>query len=475
MVATSGDELRSIMLSSMAKYGPSAGQQMVRDQQQQAQQQAQGALGQLMSSMMPRYSYGGQSLTYGSQDPLLGAFQRALGMGGPRLGTGYGANGGKYAGWKNESDLKAAILGAGERQQSLEQAYGQQIGSQLGQRASAADTAINGLLNNPQATQNEQGAFQDWYKAADAAGAASPQAQYRAADLGWGSTNPADRVYHPPAAPAPPPAPPPAQSGADVAVLSPSAAQQNAASVHQEQAQAAQRNAALAALAKASGLGDQWFGYDKGVQQSADTYQKQVAAQLLPWAQFVGELGQRPVTEYARQAATNNFGVDPNLAEGWFPNAKIPSDFSTARNLESWQQAGMPYSEAVTAANQQAADAQKQADAVDKANQDAIAQAVFNETGVDGRQLAQASNVTLNQLSDTIGSPDYHTANQAIQSAISQRDENGVASVMAAVQQRDPTLARVLETTYKDYMPQGYSFYTTTPDQSVLDYYGAGG
>ena len=56
------------------------------------------------------------------------------------------------------------------------------------------------------------------------------------------------------------------------------------------------------------------------------------------------QIDQTPTREYATLAG-RDYGVDPNLIAGWFPQASEVSDAATQRNLESLHAYGVPYNE----------------------------------------------------------------------------------------------------------------------------------
>lgn len=178
-----------------------------------------------------------------------------------------------------------------------------------------------------------------------------------------------------------------------------------------------------------------------------------------------------PVSQYAGLAGAD-YGIDPTLVAGWFPQSADVTDFNTQRNLQSINDYGMPYSDVTSYRNQgdQAAAADQRQAATDQTaaakqaaddQQAQIAQVVGDATGQDVTQLAQATNMTPVQVAQVVADPSYQQASSDLQSVLfdpafdpsNQQDADAVNAVLdqPAIRQ-DPQLYAMLLQVYGNYL-----------------------
>lgn len=179
-----------------------------------------------------------------------------------------------------------------------------------------------------------------------------------------------------------------------------------------------------------------------------------------------------PLREYQGQAA-GAYGVDPNLAAGWFPQSSDVTDFTNQQNLQSLQDYGVPMAQFNTWQNQQQqqqdADARQavtdQTAATKAATVAASADtqaAVAQATGLDADQLAQAANMTPDQVAQVVATPDFTQANADLQRVLGVTDDPDYANMsdedrqtdldtVIAQVKRDPQMYAILKSIYGDY------------------------
>lgn len=195
------------------------------------------------------------------------------------------------------------------------------------------------------------------------------------------------------------------------------------------------------------------------------------AEQPLEQMQTARQIESTPISQYG-QLAGADYGIDPTLDAGWFPQSADVTDFNNQRNLQSINDYGMPYSDITTVRNQgntqDAADqrqattdqaaAAKQADADQQAQ---YAQVVGDATGQDVTQLAQATNMTPAQVAQVVQDPTFAQASSDLQNVLfdpefNPEDKQSVADVNAVLDQpairQDPQLYAMLLQVYGNYL-----------------------
>lgn len=183
------------------------------------------------------------------------------------------------------------------------------------------------------------------------------------------------------------------------------------------------------------------------------------------------QIGNTPLRDYQQQAGSQ-YGVDPNITAGWFPESTDVTDYTNQRNLQSINDYGVPYSDFQgyladqqqqqdAAAKQQTTDqaaADKQATAAQAAQ---ISDIVGQATGLDANQLEQSVNMTPDQVAQVVTDPTYQQATADLNSVVQADgfDPNGkddVAAVNAVLDQpairQNPQLLAILLQVYSDYI-----------------------
>lgn len=170
-------------------------------------------------------------------------------------------------------------------------------------------------------------------------------------------------------------------------------------------------------------------------QSALDEWLASGSDKYLGQQEFAQQASNVPYSVYAQRAASD-YGVDPNLAMGWFGTNEDNADWRTQRDAQSIAANGMPYSEFQSALTGLERDAAQAADQQTQAQETAMNDAIYQVTGQDGAQLAQAVNVTPSQLYDMVADPtmaqyisdidaavgtgDTQTATQAVSEILSQ-------------------------------------------------------
>jgi hypothetical protein len=164
------------------------------------------------------------------------------------------------------------------------------------------------------------------------------------------------------------------------------------------------------------------------------------------------QIGQTPLRDYATIAGAE-YGVDPNIVGGWYPEASQIQDFRNQRDLSALDQYGMTQSEyqGVLGDMEQRQNQQNQQGTQDQQDQQdlQVSDNIFQLTGMDGNQLAQGADLTTEQLYSVVTSDTYQSLNQEIAQIVadpgaSEEDiQASVDEVLAGIRS-DPTLYRVL-------------------------------
>lgn len=203
------------------------------------------------------------------------------------------------------------------------------------------------------------------------------------------------------------------------------------------------------------------LGYDQGVAahetdlngwlaETTDPYQEALAT--------AAQIKETPLREYGMKAAAE-YGVDPMLAAGWYPEASQIQDFTDQRDLGAIDQFGMTQNEyEQMLAEMLTQDEQAQADELD-AQQQQVADYIGSVTGMDASQLAQAAELDTNMLYNVVTDPAYEALNTELYSIIQQPiegpdDEKSMREQVTEAMDRaasDPVLYRVLAAQWGGY------------------------
>ena len=160
------------------------------------------------------------------------------------------------------------------------------------------------------------------------------------------------------------------------------------------------------------------------------------------------QIQQTPLRDYATIAGAE-YGVDPNIIGGWYPEASQIQDFRNQRDLSAIDQYGMPQSEYQGALNDLQGQQDQQAQQDQQGYDMQVTDNIFQLTGMDGNQLAQAADLTQEQLYSVVTDGTYQALNQEIAQIVAdpgatEEDiQASVEEVLAAVR-ADPVLYRVL-------------------------------
>lgn len=184
--------------------------------------------------------------------------------------------------------------------------------------------------------------------------------------------------------------------------------------------------------------------------ETTDPYQEALAT--------AAQIKETPLREYGMKAAAE-YGVDPMLAAGWYPEASQIQDFTDQRDLGAINQFGMTQNEyEQMLAEMTTQDEQAQADELD-AQQQQVADYIGSVTGMDATQLAQAAELDTNMLYNVVTDPAYEALNTELYSIIQQPiegpdDEKSMREQVTEAMGRaasDPVLYRVLAAQWGGY------------------------
>lgn len=188
------------------------------------------------------------------------------------------------------------------------------------------------------------------------------------------------------------------------------------------------------------------------------------SAPLLEQQDFAQSGLATPIAMYAQRAGAE-YGVDPNIVAGWYPNSSALTDARDQRDLQFLEQTGMTasdYEQALAALEREQNAATD--GAVDQQTQ-ALDMAGYELTGGQATtsELAGATNLPLEDVYNILDSADYQTGQQMINDALSTQDlayiEETMTSVLDGAAFSDPALLNIFQTIYKDYIPSDYDLY----------------
>lgn len=188
------------------------------------------------------------------------------------------------------------------------------------------------------------------------------------------------------------------------------------------------------------------------------------SAPLLEQQDFAQSGLATPIAMYAQRAGAE-YGVDPNIVAGWYPNSSALTDARDQRDLQFLEQTGMTssdYEQALAALEREQAAATE--GVIDQQAQDYDA-AGYELTGGQATtsELANATNLPLEDVYNILDSADYQTGQQMINDALSTQDlayiEETMTQVLDGAAFSDPALLNIFQTIYKDYIPSTYDLY----------------
>lgn len=171
-----------------------------------------------------------------------------------------------------------------------------------------------------------------------------------------------------------------------------------------------------------------------------------------------------PIAAYAQRAGAE-FGIDPYIVGGWYPESSAIADARDQQTLAYLRDTGMTpadYEQALNALDreQQQQDqtfADQQAQAID----DAGYQLTQGQSTTS--ELSNAINLPVEDVLNILNSADYQYAQSAINDALTSQDmgyiEETVTQMLDAAATTDPAMLNILQTIYKDYVPDGYDLY----------------
>jgi len=187
-------------------------------------------------------------------------------------------------------------------------------------------------------------------------------------------------------------------------------------------------------------------------QDSLDQWLADRSGKYLDQQEFAQQAANAPLSLYAAQAGAG-YGVDPNILAGWFGTNEDNADFTAQRNADAINAYGMPYNEYQSALSGLERDAQAAADQQTAAAETQMNNEVYAITGQDGGQLAQAVNMTPAQVYQMVGDPAFQEYAYTIDAALGQNNyEEAIAAVDTLMQQvgADPAYRKLLDYLYGD-------------------------
>lgn len=188
------------------------------------------------------------------------------------------------------------------------------------------------------------------------------------------------------------------------------------------------------------------------------------SAPLLDQQDFAQSGLATPIAAYAQRAGAE-YGVDPNIVAGWYPNSSALTDARDQRDLAFLADQGMTASDYEQALR----DMERQQNAAATTQDDQLAQdydaAGYELTGGQATtsELANVANLPIEDVYDILDSADYQFAQGKINEALSTKDigyiEETMTSVLDGAAFSDPAMLNILQTIYKDYIPSDYDLY----------------
>lgn len=139
--------------------------------------------------------------------------------------------------------------------------------------------------------------------------------------------------------------------------------------------------------------------------QLNDWYSKQ-ADPLVSGMETANQIDKTPLRDYAGIAG-EQYGVDPALIAGWYPQSSEITDMANQRNLESLHQTGLPYSEQQSTLGQMDAQAGQAAKQATADQQVQMIDDIYGKTTIPGDQLASDAQVPLDAVHQIVTDPQF--------------------------------------------------------------------
>lgn len=174
--------------------------------------------------------------------------------------------------------------------------------------------------------------------------------------------------------------------------------------------------------------------------------------------ELASQIGQTPIRNYATVAGAN-YGVDPNIVAGWYPDASTITDYRNQRDLQSLQNYGMTQSEYEQWLNGQNRNQTDAANAAADQQDQQYLDYIYGTTGLDGKQLASAVDMTVPQLASAMNSENFQNAYATVMDTLNNNNGNDIAATQQAVANdlapymNDPTMYSLLTYLFSQYLP----------------------
>lgn len=166
-----------------------------------------------------------------------------------------------------------------------------------------------------------------------------------------------------------------------------------------------------------------------------------------------------PLSEYARDTASSEYGLDPNVAAGMFDTSVDTQYAADQRDAQSMAEFGVPYNEYVASQRTQASQMEDDQKLYDDQMNEQLYSAVSERVGMDAKALANAADMTMEQVAQVVADPSYDAAAADLEAAAAEGDPTRFAEALTQAARGNPAAYRVLEAQYAGYVPTGYSPY----------------
>lgn len=171
-----------------------------------------------------------------------------------------------------------------------------------------------------------------------------------------------------------------------------------------------------------------------------------------------------PIAAYAQRAGAE-YGVDPNIVAGWYPESSALTDARDLRDLQFLQETGMTPADFEQALAELEGEQNSASNSATDADMQAYDDAGLQLTGGQAltSELANQVNLPIEDVYNILDSADYQFAQQAINEALSTQDfgyiEETMISVLDGAAAADPALFNILQSVYEPYIPSDYDLY----------------
>lgn len=175
----------------------------------------------------------------------------------------------------------------------------------------------------------------------------------------------------------------------------------------------------------------------------------QASGPLLDVQDTMTQIKQTPYHDYKVQAGAM-LGIDPMLVQGRYDPQTQVADLMTNRNLQAWNNYGTTYGDYTAALNRIQSDAEQQAKSDAKQQDQNVIDYISQVTGYDGAQLARDNGITPQQALEIVGSTQYAQLKPLIEDAVNSNDFGILESYLAPLRIQDPRLYAWLNNEYAD-------------------------